>query len=142
MDTAPHPDLTWMLDELVTVRGILAAVVLSSDGLVMQKSAHLEKDAADTFAASVSGLYSLSRGLGKQFGGGPVAQVMVELERRTVLVTTAGMNTRLAVLADEQADLGTVGYEMTALVERIARHLASATRTNRSTPTGGLPSRA
>ena len=51
MDTTSHSDLAWMLDELVAVPNVLHAVVLSTDGLIIQKSTSLPQEAAEVLAA-------------------------------------------------------------------------------------------
>ena len=56
MDTTSHSDLAWMLDELVAVPNVLYAVVLSTDGLIIQKSTLLPQDAAEILAAGASSL--------------------------------------------------------------------------------------
>jgi len=43
-------------------------------------------------------------------------------------VTAAGSGACLAVLADAQADVGVVAYEMAMLVTRVGRHLSSRPR--------------
>lgn len=61
---------------------------------------------------------------------------MVELEEAFLFVTAAGDGSCLAVLADADADVGQVAYEMTLLVKRVGAHLGTPTR---STPAGGDP---
>ncbi len=128
MDTTSHSDLTWMLDELVTVPNVLYAVVLSTDGLIVQKSTSLPQDAAEVLAAGASSLYSLAAGTGRRFNSGPVQQVMTEYRDQTLFVAAAGHNGRLAVLCDQAVDMGTVAYEMSRLVTRIGQYLGSEPR--------------
>jgi predicted regulator of Ras-like GTPase activity (Roadblock/LC7/MglB family) len=128
METTSHNDLTWMLDELVAVPNVLYAVVLSTDGLIIQKSTLLPQDAAEVLAAGASSLYSLAAGTGRRFNGGPVQQVMTEYRDQTLFVAAAGQNGRLAVLCDQAVDMGTVAYEMSRLVTRIGQYLGSEPR--------------
>lgn len=128
MDTTSHSDLTWILDELVTVPDVLYALVLSADGLIVQKSTSLPQDAAEVLAAGTSSLYSLAAGTGRQFNSGPVGQVVIEYRDHTLFVAAAGPNARLAVLCNQGVDMGTVAYEMSRLVTRIGQYLGSAPR--------------
>ena len=47
MDPTTQNDLTWLLDELVAVPNVLCALVLSTDGLIVQKSTSLPQDATN-----------------------------------------------------------------------------------------------
>ncbi|WP_345634884.1 roadblock/LC7 domain-containing protein [Rugosimonospora acidiphila] len=131
-----HSDLTWTLDELVKVPGVLHAVVLSTDGLVIQKSTLLPRDAAELLAAAASSLYSLASGIGRQFSSGPVEQIITEYHDQSLFVAAAGRNGRLAVLCDQAVDMGTVAYEMSRLVTRIGQYLGSDARVGAPTPNG------
>jgi predicted regulator of Ras-like GTPase activity (Roadblock/LC7/MglB family) len=128
METTSHNDLTWMLDELEAVPNVLYAVVLSTDGLIIQKSRSLPQDAAEVLAAGASSLYSLAAGTGRRFNGGPVQQVMTEYRDQTLFVAAAGQNGRLAVLCDQAVEMGTVAYEMSRLVTRIGQYLGAEPR--------------
>ena len=128
MEPTPHNDLTWMLDELTAVDQVLHALVLSTDGLVVQKSASLDKDAAEVLAAAASSLYSVGAGVGRRFASGPVDQIIVEFTDRTLFIASAGENARLAVLGGEDVDMGTVAYEMGRLVTRIGQYLGAQRR--------------
>jgi predicted regulator of Ras-like GTPase activity (Roadblock/LC7/MglB family) len=47
---------------------------------------------------------------------------------------TAGEGSCLAVLAGGDANIGVIAYEMTRLVKRVRRHLATAPRSAGGTP--------
>ncbi|MFI7598154.1 roadblock/LC7 domain-containing protein [Actinoplanes sp. NPDC049681] len=129
MEPTAHNDLTWMLDELTAVDQVLHALVLSTDGLVVQKSRSLAQDAAELLAAAASSLYSVGAGVGRRFDGGPVDQIVVEFHDRTLFIASAGENARLAVIGDQEVDMGTVAYEMGRLVTRIGQYLGAQRRT-------------
>ncbi|MBN1174794.1 MAG: roadblock/LC7 domain-containing protein [Micromonosporaceae bacterium] len=128
MDATPQNDLTWMLDELVAVPEVLDAVVLSTDGLIIQKSTSLPQDAAELLAAGASSLYSVAAGTGRHFDSGSVQQVITEYQNQTLFVASAGQNARLAILCDQAVDMGTVAYETSRLVTRIGQYLGSEAR--------------
>ncbi|MER7444202.1 MULTISPECIES: roadblock/LC7 domain-containing protein [Micromonospora] len=123
-------DLAFLLDDLVgRVKQAEHAIVLSVDGLLIAASADLNRDDGEHLAAIASGIHSLAKGAGTRFGGGAVQQTIIELEKSFLLVTAAGYGACLAVLAAVDADLGLVAYEMTTLVDRAGKYLASPSRT-------------
>jgi predicted regulator of Ras-like GTPase activity (Roadblock/LC7/MglB family) len=122
-------ELNWLLDSLVQrVAQVQNAVVLSSDGLRMAASRGLGQEQSDHLAAVAASFQSLARGAGESFGGGPVRQTIVEMESAFLFVTAAGRGACLAVLADADADLGMIAYEMAMLVTRVGQHLSANPR--------------
>jgi predicted regulator of Ras-like GTPase activity (Roadblock/LC7/MglB family) len=123
MEPTSQNDLTWMLDELAAVPDVLYAVVVSADGLVVQKSTSLAQDAAELLAAGASSLHSVAAGTGRRLASGPV-----EYQEHTLFIASAGENARLAVVCNADVDMGTVAYEMGRLVTRIGRYLGTEAR--------------
>jgi predicted regulator of Ras-like GTPase activity (Roadblock/LC7/MglB family) len=122
-------DLNWLLDSLVTqVANVRHVVVLSSDGLAIGTSQGMERDDVAHLAALASGFQSLARSAGEQFAGGAVRQTIVEMDEAFMFVTAAGSGACLAVLADAEADIGVIAYEMAMLVTRVGRHLSTRPR--------------
>lgn len=131
-------DLNWLLDSLVDrVAPVQNAVVLSSDGLRMAASRGLAREESDHLSAVAASFQSLARGAGESFGGGPVRQTIVEMESSFLFVTAAGRGACLAVLADADADLGIIAYEMAMLVTRVGQHLSADPRVAAVEPGGG-----
>ncbi len=54
-----------------------------------------------------------------------------------MFVMAAGNGSCLAVLAEGDANIGLIAYEMTRLVKRVRRHLATAPRSAGGTPGRG-----
>ncbi|NDU73048.1 roadblock/LC7 domain-containing protein [Actinomadura sp. DSM 109109] len=130
-------ELNWLLDSLVQrVAPVQNAVVLSSDGLRMAASRGLAREESDHLSAVAASFQSLARGAGESFGGGPVRQTIVEMESSFLFVTAAGRGACLAVLADAEADLGIIAYEMAMLVTRVGQHLQANPRI--AAETGGV----
>ena len=124
-----HGRLNWLLDDLVRrTAGTEKAVVLSGDGLLLGRSAELERDGAEHLAAMASAFSSLSRGVGLRFGKGGVLQTVVELEDGYLVVTEAGAGACLALLASSHADLGMVAYEMNVIVQQVGSALSAGPR--------------
>ncbi|MCA2216837.1 roadblock/LC7 domain-containing protein [Jidongwangia harbinensis] len=124
-------NLTWLLDDLVErVPTARQAVVLSADGLMMGASRGLGRDDAEHLSAMAAGFQSLAKGASRHFQAGPVRQTVVEMESAFFLVTAAGQGTCLAVLADSDADLGVIAYEMAMLVTRVGEFMAAPERSS------------
>ncbi|GHJ25903.1 MULTISPECIES: roadblock/LC7 domain-containing protein [Streptomyces] len=124
-------ELNWLLDELVgRVGSIRKALVLSGDGLATGGSRDLSREDGEHLAAVASGFHSLAKGVGRHFDVGRVRQTVVELDDAFLFVTAAGDGSALAVLADADADVGQIAYEMTLLVKRVGVHLGSAPRSS------------
>jgi predicted regulator of Ras-like GTPase activity (Roadblock/LC7/MglB family) len=103
-------DLPWMLDDLVEVPNVMS------------------QDLAEILAAGASSMYSVAAGTGRRFESGPVHQVVIEYGGRTLFIAAAGQNARLAVLCEEDVDMGLVAYEVSRLVTRIGEYLGTGAR--------------
>ena len=129
MSRESRDGLNWLLDELVRrLAGAERAVALSDDGLLLGRSASMDREGAEHLAAMASAFQSLARGTGRHFGGGAVRQTIVEMEHAYLFVTAAGHGACLAVLGEDDADVGMVAYEMNLLVKRVGVYLTSAPR--------------
>ncbi|MEU6858451.1 roadblock/LC7 domain-containing protein [Glycomyces sp. NPDC046736] len=127
--TESGSDLSWLLEALVgKVPNARSALLLSADGI---KKAHtgMNADQADQLAAIASGLFSLARSAGAQFGSDAgVRQVIAELDDTMLFVSTAGTGAVLAVSTTRDADPGLVGYEMSVLVKSVRPALETPVR--------------
>ncbi|MEV0582781.1 roadblock/LC7 domain-containing protein [Nonomuraea sp. NPDC050310] len=122
-------ELNWLLDDLTSrVGSVRQAVILSTDGLAVGYSKGLIREDAEHLSALAAGFQSLARGAGRHFGGGDVRQTIVELDSAFLFVTAAGQGTCLAVLADGDADVGHIAYEMAMLVKRVGQHITTNPR--------------
>ncbi|TKA12626.1 roadblock/LC7 domain-containing protein [Actinacidiphila oryziradicis] len=132
-------DLDWLLDNLLDkTPGARHALVLSRDGLKLCHTSALTVDQADQLAAIASGIQSLSHGASMEFGDGTggVRQAMTEFYGGILFIVEAGEGAHLAIIADEEADVGTIGHNMSELVEQIGDYLVSPPRLDGR---GGLP---
>ncbi|MET9293969.1 roadblock/LC7 domain-containing protein [Streptomyces sp. NPDC003077] len=121
--------LDWLLDDLTQrVERVRHALVLSNDGLVTGASEGLARQDAEHLAAVASGLHSLAKGSGRHFDAGRVRQTVIEFDGGMLFVTAAGDGSCLCVLADADADMGHIAYEMTLLVNRVGEHLGVPAR--------------
>ena len=126
---ANSPDLDWLITSFAErIPGVESVVVLSTDGLVLALSDRLDRDTADTLAAVTSGLASLTAGAARHMGAGNVNQVIVEMDRGYLFVTTVSEGSALAVMCGPYCDIGLIGYEMSMLVSRVGQVLTPALR--------------
>lgn len=121
--------LDWFLDDLIArAAHVQKAVILSRDGLTAGTSATLSREDSEHLSALAAGLQSLATGGALHFGAGQVHQTVIEMDRGYLFVTAAGEGSCLAVLADSQADVGLVAYDMALMVKQLGRHLAVDSR--------------
>ena len=120
-------NLNWLIDNFVErVPGVLDAVVVSADGLLMAVSEGLDRDTADQVAAVAAGLQSLTQGAARIFEGGAVRQIIIDMEHGFLFVTAISDGSCLAVSAEAGSDIGLIGYEMALLVNRAETVLSPA----------------
>jgi uncharacterized protein len=118
-DPAPGPrDPNRLLTDFVErVPGVLRAAVVAGDGVLLAVSGRTQADQLEQLSAITAGLVSLAGAAARTFHGGAVIQALVTMARSTLVIITIGQGSSLAVLATATADLDTVAYEMTMLVE-------------------------
>ena len=113
-------NLNWLVESFeYRVEGILHAVVVSSDGLLMAASSDLDPSTGDSIASVTSGLASLARGAANHFSWGDMRQTIVEMENGIIILMSISDGSILAVLAAPDADIELIGYEMGTLVARV-----------------------
>jgi predicted regulator of Ras-like GTPase activity (Roadblock/LC7/MglB family) len=121
--------LDWVVSKFVDDAPDTAhAILVSADGLLMAASAGIPGERAEQVAAVSSGLASLAVGAARLFDGGAVMQTVVEMQHGYLLLMSVGDGSHLAVLTQESADLGQVGYEMALLVDRVGRMVQARAR--------------
>ncbi|MGW4599989.1 roadblock/LC7 domain-containing protein [Streptomyces sp. NPDC004457] len=131
METTDN-SLTWLLKNLLErTPGTRHALVLSRDGLKLCWTEHMTVDQADQLAAICSGMQALSQGASVEFGDGSggVRHSMTAFHGGLLFIVEAGEGAHLAVVAQESADPGVVGHQMTEMVEQIGDHLRAEPRT-------------
>ncbi|MEU2660821.1 roadblock/LC7 domain-containing protein [Streptomyces sp. NPDC007325] len=129
--TTTDDKLSWLLEGLLErTPGTRHALVLSRDGLKLCRTSRLSVDQADQLAAIAAGIQSLSHGASMEFGDGTggVRSAMAEFYGGILFIVEAGEGAHLALVADEDADAGLVGHNMTELVEQLGEHLVARPR--------------
>ncbi|MFI5754913.1 roadblock/LC7 domain-containing protein [Streptomyces sp. NPDC051569] len=130
-------DLSWMLDSALEVPEARHAILVSADGLLMARSKDVGKDHADTVAAAMSGMQSLSRTVA-DFCGSPGSrpqwrQTLVEFDHGWVFLISAGEGAYLAVSASPDVDMAEITFRMQQLVGQLGKALTSPPRENADT---------
>ncbi|MER6098074.1 roadblock/LC7 domain-containing protein [Streptomyces sp. NPDC001728] len=129
--TTTDEKLSWLLEGLLErTPGTRHALVLSRDGLKLCRTDGLSVDQADQLAAIAAGIQSLSHGASVEFGDGTggVRSAMAEFYGGILFIVEAGEGAHLALVADEDADAGLVGHNMSELVEQLGEHLVARPR--------------
>lgn len=122
--------LDWLLADFTReAPGVVAAVVVSVDGLPLAVSSGVADALANQISAAASGLVSLARATAHLLGSGSLTQTILEMTEGYLFVTSVSRGAIVAVHATRQCDLGLVGYEMTLLAERVGRVLDPGVRT-------------
>src|SRR3954447_3826876 len=121
--------LDWLLSQITDeVPSAAHAILVSADGLLMAKSFSLPDERAEQVAAVSSGMASLAVGAARLFEGGSVLETIIEMQHGYLLLMSVGDGSHLAVLTEETADIGQVGYEMALLVDRVGRMVQATAR--------------
>jgi predicted regulator of Ras-like GTPase activity (Roadblock/LC7/MglB family) len=131
MTATTDEKLNWLLESLLErTPGARHALVLSRDGLKLCRTPELSIDRADQLAAIASGIQSLTHGASMEFGDGSggVRQAMAEFYGGILFIVEAGAGAHLAVVADEDSDVGLIGHNMSELIEQLGEHLSAEPR--------------
>lgn len=132
----PVPDLSWILNELVSLPEARHAVLLSADGLRTAASDGVDLDMADQVAALASGMQSLSRN-GARFVNGddptPWQQTLVSFQAGYLVISSAGDGSSyLVVSAGKAVDMEVLSDQIAKTVQRLGSELAVAPREPRA----------
>jgi predicted regulator of Ras-like GTPase activity (Roadblock/LC7/MglB family) len=112
-------NFNWLVGRFaLETAGAVAAIAVSSDGLLIAMSAALDRDNADRLAAICSATLSLAHGVSECSTLGEPDKVVIELTQGYLLVCTISAGCALGVLASKEASLGTVAYEMALFANR------------------------
>lgn len=129
MTTPAAESLNGLLANLrATVPGIQQAVVVSSDGLALAKSAGVDRETAERLAAVSSGMIGLAYGSAGRFGAGPVSNVIVEMKNGWMFVTGIRDGSLICCLTEKDIDIGAIAFEMSIFVQRVGDSLTPDVR--------------
>jgi predicted regulator of Ras-like GTPase activity (Roadblock/LC7/MglB family) len=100
--------------------GVIQAIVVSEDGLLLAQSAYLGRDNCERFAAITSAMTSLAIGAARTYDLGHMNKLVVDLDRAFLLLGAFGAASWLGVMARRDTDLGDLARHVAAFVERNA----------------------
>jgi predicted regulator of Ras-like GTPase activity (Roadblock/LC7/MglB family) len=112
-----------MLQRLAGVEGVLAALVVGREGFVIDgvsKSAELDNEA---IAATISAEIGSTAAIGKELGLGKMSHLMLEYENGVIVVNAISGDALLAVVAEREAFLGNVRYQVKKYTTKIDKLL-------------------
>lgn len=117
----------WLLSEFATeTPGVVDAIAVSSDGLLIAMSNTLERADADRLAAITSAIVSLAGGAARVYDLGAPAKIVIDLERGFIVVCAISVGSALGVLAAKSTNLGALAYEMAMFANRASSVLSPA----------------
>ena len=120
-------NVNWLMANFVrSTPGVEQAVAVSSDGLLIALSSHLERASADKMAAIITGMRALAHGAANELAKGQVMQVLVEMANGYLFVSAISGGSTIGVITARDSDLGLVGFEIALLVERVGAQLTPA----------------
>jgi predicted regulator of Ras-like GTPase activity (Roadblock/LC7/MglB family) len=109
----------WLLSEFAKdAPGVVDAIAVSSDGLLIAMSNTLERADADRLAAITSAIVSLAGGAARVYDLGAPIKIVIDLERGFILVCAISVGSALGVLATKSTNLGALAYEMAMFANR------------------------
>ncbi|WP_128374771.1 roadblock/LC7 domain-containing protein [Streptomyces cavernae] len=125
-----NPDLSWVLNDVLQVRGARHAILVSADGLLLAQSSEIERDDAETNAAAMSSMQSLSRAVAPFVGGGKGIwkQTLLEYDGGWIFLIAAGRGAYLAVSAGSDVDMEAMSFRMQQLVGAVGKAMSTPLR--------------
>ncbi len=128
-------DLDRLLDDFTReTPEVVAAVVVSVDGLPLARSAGVDDTLADQLSAAASGLLSLSRAAATLLDAGTLNQAILEMSGGYLFLSSIGSGATAVVHATSHCDLGVVGHGIAVFGEWAGGALEPGVRAGR---TGG-----
>ena len=112
-----------LLGSLLEVDGIRSAVLVASDGFVIEGVSKNEQLDSEAVAAIVSSGLVATQAMGEELQIGPMAQAMLEYEEGIIVTSFLGSGTILAVVADLDTGLGNVRYQVKKRTPQIQKEL-------------------
>ncbi|MEU1285717.1 roadblock/LC7 domain-containing protein [Kitasatospora sp. NPDC058444] len=123
-------DLSWVLNDLLQVPGARHAILVSADGLLLERSSEIGRDEAETNAAAMSSMQSLSRAVAPFVGagGGAWRQTLLEYDHGWIFLIAAGSGAYLAASTAPDVDMEAMSFRMQQQVGALGRAMSAAPR--------------
>ncbi len=114
--------LRGILEGLLKVDGVAAALVVGRDGFVIEAASTDALDADSVGAIAASSL-AASESMGDALKLGTLGAILIEFEQGPVAVTLVGPDAVLAVVGNQGTNLGRVRIEMKKIRQAVANQL-------------------
>ncbi|GAA3012400.1 roadblock/LC7 domain-containing protein [Kitasatospora sp. NPDC058063] len=123
-------DLSWVLNDVLQVPGARHAILVSADGLLLERSSEIGRDEAETNAAAMSSMQSLSRAVAPFVGGGGGLwrQTLLEYDHGWIFLIAAGSGAYLAASTAPDVDMEAMSFRMQQQVGALGRAMSAAPR--------------
>ena len=110
-----------ILNNLMQADGIVKAVLVGSDGFVIESTGESQID-EEAVGALVTMAFSNHDNMGKELNIGRAKQIMIEFERSVVMAVAIGEDAILAVVTGANANLGSMRFQ----VKRFSREIEAS----------------
>ncbi|EYT81497.1 MULTISPECIES: roadblock/LC7 domain-containing protein [unclassified Streptomyces] len=126
------PDLSWVLNDVLSVTGARHAILVSADGLLMERSSEIGRDEAERHAAAMSSMQSLSRAVAGfvEGGRGVWKETLMGYDGGWIFLSAAGNGAYLAVSTALDVDMELMSIRMQQQVQAMGRALSTQPRQN------------
>ncbi|MGP4048188.1 roadblock/LC7 domain-containing protein [Streptomyces sp. 2A115] len=127
-----NADLSWVLNDVLQVRGARHAILVSSDGLLLERSSDIGRDDAEKNAAAMSSMQSLGRAAAGFVGAGQGVwkQTLIEYDGGWIFLIAAGSGAYLAVSAALEVDMEAMSFRMQQQVSVLGTAMTTPPRQN------------
>ncbi len=112
-----------LLEELVNVDGVNAAVIVGRDGFVIDGVSNSGSLETETVGAVISAGTGSSEVMGRELNVGTMTQGMMEFSDGLIIMSLVGIEAILAVVADTKANLGYVRFQIKKRIPEIEKAL-------------------
>ncbi|WP_326766474.1 roadblock/LC7 domain-containing protein [Streptomyces sp. NBC_01591] len=126
-----NPDLSWVLNDVLQVPGARHAILVSADGLLLANSSEIGRDDAETVAAAMSSMQSLSRAVAPFIGAqapGRWRQTLLEYDHGWIFLIAAGTGAYLAAAAAADVDMEAMSFRMQQQVTALGKAMTTPPR--------------
>jgi predicted regulator of Ras-like GTPase activity (Roadblock/LC7/MglB family) len=112
-----------ILEELLKVEGVTAAVVVGKDGFVIESAATTKKIDIDTVGAMASTGMGAAVSMGTELQKGEMVQTLIEMDKGPIILSPLSSDALIAIVADTTANSGRIRYDLKKNRERLVAAL-------------------
>jgi hypothetical protein len=109
-----------ILKDFVAIDGIIAAIVATEDGFLVEGEVETKLD-TETISAAISSLNGALQLVGEEMGQGNLESALVEFETGSISIAPVGKEAILALVADKSATIGRVRLVLRRKVDIISK---------------------